>query len=298
MRCPLLMSAAVLICATAAHGEDSAASESTWWHTSGHLSFGITDRLPGADVFLAGDATLRLSRPDTAWGVELGTFGYANALDTPHETYGTITWDLGTSRLAFGVPRPAYDSVAVSGFDALFPSFAVDQARTTRSRATWGATEAGALPYGARLDASAGPLRSAASLHWEDGADAPLIALSAETTAGALAFGAAVEGQPGAAGTLSAKLQTVWSQGPVDAGLGLFAPGAAGASTVLELSLQFAATDRVTVTGLLQAPVSEGAITAGLAATVALPRDLSLTAGGLRTADGSLAYTAALAWHF
>ena len=68
----------------------------------GRLSFGITDRVAGADAYVVGDATAKL-RFDNI-GAELGVFGRADALDTPHETYGAFALYLGRNEIAAHCP--------------------------------------------------------------------------------------------------------------------------------------------------------------------------------------------------
>ena len=127
-RCLNLVAIATLPCAPAL-----AQSLPFGLQPEGHFSLGYTNRTPGAEMFLFGDANLRLGFDSFASGVplglELGLFGLATGLDTPHETYGALTWDPASGgRILIGVPRPAYDSFAVSAIERHFPTLSASTA--------------------------------------------------------------------------------------------------------------------------------------------------------------------------
>ena len=128
-----------------------AQSQAFTFGSEGRLAAGYTDQVPGTDITLFGDATARLSLDNAPLGFELGVFGFANVVDTPHETYGTFTWDFAQGRRLFlGVPRPAYDSFAISAVETMLPALGVSHTAATRSQATYGAMFEGFLPYGLR----------------------------------------------------------------------------------------------------------------------------------------------------
>ncbi len=269
-----------------------------WISGSGRLSFGVTDRVPDADLYLFGDATLRFAPPSARWGIELGLFGYDNAQDTPHETYATVTWDTGTLRVSAGVPRAAYDSFAVSAFDGSFPTFSVDQAPLTRSVATWGPLFAGHVPYGVRLDAQTTDLTFAASIHHAGSVDITTASVGMAYALGAVTLAAGVEGSFGATDTVSGKFQAFWSNGNVEAGLGLYAPGAAGLEETAELFATVSPSDRLSVTGIVQAPLSGGTTTGGVSGRYAINDRFNVSVGALGVTGNDPTYNASIGFNF
>ena len=159
---------------------------------SGWVSLGASDRVTGADAFLVADTQVRLS----FYGVtaEVGVFGRADALDTPHETYGAIGVYLTPDiHLSAGVPRPAYDGFAVSALERRFPSLAIDRAQTTRSAATQGAMFANWLPYGVSLVGTTGDLRFAISAHYAEVPDETVVGAGLAGSLGGWALSGAIE---------------------------------------------------------------------------------------------------------
>ncbi len=218
MRLSACLATLTVLCAAPALAQSSWPSGLT---ADGRLAFGYTDRVPGAEVFLFGDATLRLDGSAFGLGlpigIELGVFGRATALDTPHETYGALTWDLPQGgRVSVGVPRPAYDSFAVSALEAAFPDLAIDRAGSTRSLATFGAMFANFLPYGIRFENFAGDLRYAVSVHDASNMDTTIAGVGLAYPVGDWTLEGAVEVAWGVTTDVGAKVQARGDLGPVD----------------------------------------------------------------------------------
>jgi len=255
----------------------------SWVEADGHFSLGYTDRVPGGDAFLTGDATLRFSPDFTGpFGFELGVYGRTDALDTPHETYGALTWDIGNAgRLSVGVPRPAYDGFAVSALEKSFPSLGIDRTGTTRSATTFGAMFANWLPYGVGFSNETDTFRYAVSVHNASNVDRTATSFGAATEIGDWLLSGAVEVVWGGASTeVSGKLQAQNDFGPVTAGAGFYSPGAVGGSDVVELFASVDPIDRLTLSGVIQVPV-DGATdpTAGIAARYGITDNIALSAG-------------------
>ncbi len=250
--------------------------------TEGRLALGWSDRVPGAEGFLVGDAMLRFQPAFTGpLGVELGIYGRADALDTPHETYGALTWDFGPdTRAAAGAVRPAYDRFAVSALERSFPSLGVDRAGTTRSAATAGAMWAGWVPWGVSLTHQAGDLRYAASIQHASGPDRTVYGLGAETGLGAFQLSGAIEAVSGGGTDLGAKLQLSGPLGPAEVGLGFYSPATPGSPDVVELFGDLNATDRLSLSAVVQVPTEGGADpTAGVAARYGFTDNLGVSLG-------------------
>jgi hypothetical protein len=264
----------------------------------GRFALGYTDRVPGADAFLFGDATVRLESGRA--GLELGVFGLDYALDTPHETYGTLTWDIGANgRIAAGVPRPAYDSFAVSEMELLFPSLGIARTAATRSLATHGAMFTGYLPYGARFQNAVGDLRYAASAHTVSNADVTIASFGASYLMGDYELSGAVEVSWGATTEVSGKVQARGAVGLVNGGIGLYLPGATGASEMLEAFASFDPFSKVTLSGVVQVPLGgSNDPSGGMSARYALRQNVGLSVGVLTDAGANAAVSAHLDWTF
>jgi hypothetical protein len=266
----------------------------------GRLAAGYTDQVPGADVFLFGDATARLSLNSIPLGFELGVYGLANAVDTPHETYGTFTWDFAQGgRLLVGVPRPAYDSFAVSAVDKLFPSLGVSNVGRTRSQATNGAMFEGFLPYGVRFENEAEKLRFAASIDTVPNRDTTIASFGLALPVGDMTLESAVEVSWGTTTEVAGKVQLKGAVGGFNGGLGLYLPGTVGGPELLEAFASYAPTDKITLAGVVQFPLSgPDDPTAGVSAHYAFSPMVGLSAGVLSDASADVAYSALLDWSF
>lgn len=266
---------------------------------SGRLSFGASDRVTGADIFLYGDATLRLSSDALPLGIEVGAYGLADALDTPHETYAAVTWDLaGGGRVSLGVPRPAYDGFAVSALETQFPSLAVARSGGSRSLATTGAMFGNFLPYGARYDQTRGDLRLALSVHEVTNFDRTIAGFGAAYDLGDWTVSGAVEIAWGSSTDVAVKIRAEGGSGPVTGGVGIFAPGTVGGPELIEGFAAFQPMDRVTLSGVVQAPLDGSDPTGGITARYDIRKDLSVTAGVLSDAGSQAAFSAHLDWNF
>ena len=266
----------------------------------GQLAVGFTDQVPDADIFFFGDATARLSLNSIPLGFELGVYGLANVVDTPHETYGTFTWDFaGGGRLFLGVPRPAYDSFAVSAIDTLFPSLGVVHTATTRSQTTYGAMYAGHLPYGARFEKVTDKLRFAASVDTVPNRDLTVASVGFAMPLGNVTVESAIEALWGVTREVSGKVQVTGKVGRVDGGLGLYLPGTGGGPEVLEAFASFEPVEKFTVAGVVQIPLGgTDEITAGVSARYAFSSASSFSAGVLSDAGAAATYSALLDWTF
>ncbi len=268
-------------------------------NVTGRLAAGVTDRVPGADIFLFGDATARLSFGP--FGAEIGAFGLADALDTPHETYGALTFDLARGgRVALGVPRPAYDSFAISALEGPFPSLGVARTGVSRSQVTAGAMFANFLPYGLRFENGAGAAHYDASVHAVPNQDLTVAGFGLGAPVGPWTLEGAVEVVWGGASTdVAAKLQAQGQAGPVSGGVGIYAPAASGAAESVEVFGAFEAGDRVTVSGAVQVPLSRGADpSAGAAVRYRINDRVDLSAGVLSDAGAEAAFNAVIDFRF
>ena len=272
--------------------------------TAGRLSFGYSDRTPGADAFLVGDATVRLDFSGLGsalpLGIEIGLYGRADALDTPHETYGALTWDLpGGGRILAGVPRPAYDSFAVSAIERHFPSLGVDRATLTRSEPTSGAMFANYLPFGLRFQNEAGDLRYATSVHRADNVDRTIASFGFSRDVGDWTLEGAIEASFGAATEVGGKLQAHGTLGAVSGGIGYYAPGAVAGPDLFEAFASFRPIARVTLSGVVQVPVNSASDpTLGMTARYAARDNLGMSLGVVSDAGEDAAVSAFLDWTF
>jgi hypothetical protein len=276
--------------------------------TEGRLSLGYSDRTAGADAFLVGDATLRLDFSGLSsglgsglpLGLEIGLYGRADALDTPHETYGALTWDLpGGGRFLVGVPRPAYDSFAVSALEHHFPSLGVDRATLTRSEATSGAMFANYLPFGLRFQNETAGLRYAMSVHRADNMDRTIASLGMSREFGDWTIEGAIEAGFGASTDVGGKMQLHGTVGAVSGGIGYYAPGARPGPDLLEAFASFDPIDRLTLSGVVQVPLDSTLDpTIGLSAHYAVRDDVSLALGVVSDAGADATVTAFLDWTF
>ena len=266
----------------------------------GRLAAGFTDQVPGAALFFFGDATARVSSDAIPLGFELGVYGLANVVDTPHETYGTFTWDFAQGgRLFLGVPRPAYDSFAVSAVDRLFPTLGVLQTAATRSQATYGAMYAGYLPYGVRFEKDGEKLRFAVSVDTVPNRDLTIASVGFALPLGALTVETAIETSWGASQDVSGKVQLTSAVGRVNGGIGLYLPGRFGGPDRLEAFASFAPLERLTIAGVVQIALDGSEeVTAGVSARYAISAANGFSAGVISTAAGDIAYSALLDWTF
>ncbi|KMW56859.1 hypothetical protein AIOL_001816 [Candidatus Rhodobacter oscarellae] len=281
---------AALALATPVHAQ----SFPDWVSAEGTFALGVTDRVPGADAFLVGDGTVRLSFG--RFGAELGVYGRADALDTPHETYGTLTLDIGANgRLSVGVPRPAYDAFAVSALETHFPSLGIDRTRATRSAATFGAMFADWLPVGARFTNSTGDLSYAVSAHSAENPGATVVGFGLGTRAGDWTLSGAIESVDG---DVSAKAAVSRDFGAFSGGLAYFAPEAAGLSDLVEGFATYSISDQLDVTGVVQAPVDGGSVTGGVSARYSFTEATSVSLGVASDAGSDAVYSAFLGLRF
>lgn len=266
----------------------------------GQLVAGVTDQTPGADIFLFGNATARLSLENTPLGFELGVYGLANAVDTPHETYGTFTWNFAQGgKLYLGVPRPAFDSFAISAVDTLFPSLGVSNTAATRSQATFGAMFAGYLPYGIRFENDTNTLRYAVSLETVPNRDLTIASFGFGVPIGDLMLQSAVEMSWGANKETSGKVQLTGAVGRVDGGLGLYLGGTSGRSDVLEAFASFDTTEKITLAGVVQIPLTgPDDLTAGVSAHYGFSPAIGFSVGVLSDAGAAAAYSVLVNWTF
>ena len=266
----------------------------------GRLTAGFTDQVPGAALFFFGDATGRVSLDAVPLGFELGVYGLANVVDTPHETYGTFTLDFaGGGRLFLGVARPAYDSFAVSAVDTLFPTLGILQTAATRSQATFGAMYEGYLPYGFRFEQTTDKLRFAVSVDTVPNRDLTIASVGFALPLGRLTLETAIEASWGASHDVSAKVQLKGTLGRVDGGLGLYLPGKGGERDLLEVFASFAPMEKITVSGVVQIPLSgSDDVTAGVSARYAITDGTGFSVGVTSDAAGDSAYSALLDWTF
>lgn len=266
----------------------------------GRLVAGYTNQVPGADIFFFGDATARLSLNRTPLGFELGVFGLANVVDTPHETYGTLTWDFARGgRLFVGVPRPAYDSFAVSAAETMLPSLGVSRTGTTRSLATYGAMFAGFLPYGIRYESKTDKLRFAVSVDTVPNSDRTIAGAGLSVPIGNLTFETAIELAWGAGSDIAGKAQLKGTFGGVNGGVGLYWPGTVGGTEVLEAFASFDPAERITLGAVVQIPLrGNDDPTVGVAAQYALSSSAGISVGMLKQPGAETGYSALLDWRF
>lgn len=233
------------------------AAELGFWGLSaeGRLQLGYAGSEDISTGVFSGDATLALP---LAYGVglELGAFGMAFDADTPHETYGTLSWTTGAFTVAAGVPRPAYDSVATSPAERLAPliGLSAPEVAATRSRMTWGAMYGHYLPYGARISGQTGALDWALSSHRAQ--DVSATSAGAAWDNGLFRVSGAIEGVSD--GTLGGKAGVSGDIGAVTAGVAGYAPPTPGYANLAEGFLSWHAGERTTFSALVQVPSGEG----------------------------------------
>lgn len=271
-----------------------------WIAADGRLALGYSDRVPGADAFLVGDATLRFTPAFLGrFGAELGFYGRADALDTPHETYGALTFDFTeTGRLSAGVPRPAYDGFAVSALELSFPSLAVDRTGATRSAATNGAMFAGWLPYGVSFTNQTEALRYAVSIHDASNVGATVASIGAATDLGDWQLSGALEIAWGTSTEVSGKVQARGQLGPVTGGLGYYSPGAVGGSDLVEVFASVSPFDRLTLSAVVQVPTNGTDATGGIAARYGVTDSTAISVGVASDAGSDAVFNAFLDWRF
>ena len=275
-----------------------------WIRVDGRLALGYSDRVPGADGFLVGDALLQFNFGGVGSGLplgfDLGVYGRADALDTPHETYGALTWNFSdTARLSLGVPRPAYDSFAVSAVELHFPSLGVDRAISTRSEATYGAMFNNYLPYGVRFENSTGGFRYATSIHTTDTPDRTIASFGIGTELGNWTVEGAVEAGFGGTTDVSGKLQARTQIGRFSGGAGLYAPATGTGPELIEGFASYSPIDRLTLSGVVQVPLSGGSDpTVGLAGRYSLHENAAISAGVISDAGADASLNAFVDFRF
>ena len=272
-----------------------------WFSADGRVALGYSDRVPGADAFLVGDVTLRFQpQLSGVLGFELGAYGRADALDTPHETFGAVIWDFGRdARLAVGVPRPAYDGFAISALEHSFPSLGIDATGGTRSAATNGAMFANWLPYGISFSGRRDAFQYAASVHEASNVGMTVASFGAATAVGNWQFSGAVEVTWGAGSNVSGKLQARGPIGPVTGGIGYYSPSTVGGSDLVEAFADYLATDNITISAVMQAPTNGAADpTTGIAARYSITPNAALSIGVASDAGSDAVFSAFLEWQF
>lgn len=236
---------------------------------------------------LSGDVRLVLPFGRGPVGFEAGVFGMATDLDTPHETYATLTLDFTAIHLAFGVPRPAFDGVAISPLEDLAPVIGLssDNVATTRSRATWGAMYGGYLPVGARASGGDDRLQWAISAHRIDNHDLTLLSGSVDWNGTDAHLAAAMEW--GTDSKLGGKVAASRDFGRMTAGAAAYFTPLPGARNMAEGFVTWHPMDRLDLTALVDVPSSGDALGV-LGAAFGLGERTQLT-GALSLQDGQTA---------
>lgn len=293
---PILLAAALLCPAVAAQAQSLGLS----FGAEGRLAPGYTDRVPGADLFLFGDATARLSFDNLPLGLELGVFGLADAIDTPHETYGAVTWDFARGgRFFAGVPRSAYDGFAVSALEGPFPSLGTARTDTSRSLATFGAMFGSFLPFGVRFENQTERMRYAASVHSVPNQDVTIAGLGLAWPMGDWVLEGAVEVAMGRSTEVAGKVQAHGGAGRISGGVVLFLPGTVGGAEAVEVFGAFDANARLTLSGVVQVPLDGSADpSAGAALRYSINGGTGLSAGVMSDAGADAAFNALIDFRF
>jgi hypothetical protein len=245
-----------------------------------------------------GDLTIQvpLNRPG-GLSFELGFYGQFNRDRSAHETYGSFVWSSPAGSLSVGVLRPAYDSFAASELDLILPVLARNEARigATRSRLTWGAMYDHYLPYGARWSAVTGPVTWAVSAHTVPNQNLSIGTAGISWSGEPWTIAAAVEA--GSDGTTGGKLQLLGDLGEVTLGVTGFAAASPGFESTAEGFLTWKATDRLSLSALVQVPTAGGQELAVLAASYKTGRRGRATLG-LSEFGGAPAASLGLDWTF
>jgi hypothetical protein len=249
----------------------------------GSLRAGVYAGADRATGFVAADLRLVLPRLAGPLGFEAGAFGLGIAADTPHETYASVIADFGAFRLGAGVPRPGFDSFAISPLERLVPvrGLAGDRIAATRSRVTWGAMYGGDLPVGALISGQAGSVGWALSAHRVKQRDLTVASLGLGWEAKDWRLGAGVEW--GSDGEIGGKAQVERDFAAVTLGVSAYA-ARPGNGHLSEGFLAWRATDRMTVSALVQVQSGAGDALAVVAAHYGFERggtaSLAVTAEG------------------
>lgn len=262
---------------------------------SGAFTLGYGDHAAGTRAYLKGDATLGLSLGPARF--ELGVFGFATRDDTPHETYGTVSFALGErGRLWAGVPRPAYDLVLGSSLEDSFPLLGLDRVPTSRSHATTSTMFGYALPVGVLYRNGA----LAVSAHVAGNEDTRMASASLTHPVGATTLAAAIEIVDGPFGTkVNAKggFETVWQDWSVAAAV--FLPGSTPSPQTVELALRWRSNEDLGLDAVIHAPLEGGLDpVAGFSARYNLGDAARLRAGVATDGSGGMAFNAGLKWSF
>lgn len=210
---------------------------------SGQIGFAMAPDTGHLALTADADAAFALG---AGFALNLGFYGAATDLtgeiDTPHETYGTLFWQGNRLSFAIGVPRPAYDSVALSALERLDPGSAIgaEFVGATRSRATWGAIHNGDLPLGLRVDGIENGYTWAVSAHRMDDLDLVSAGINwSPVDDASLRLGLAVEwasdGNHGAKASLDREF------GRFDLGAAVFFAPVAGLADIAEARVNFEA---------------------------------------------------------
>ncbi|MCR8723587.1 hypothetical protein [Frigidibacter sp. ROC022] len=246
---------------------------------------------------LSGDLSFALPLFGGPLGLEIGLFGLATDLDTPHETYGTLTLELAAVKLAAGVPRPAFDGVAVSVLDRLVPISGLDEARiaTTRSRVTWGAMYGHYLPLGLSASGQSGAIGWAVSAHQVDQQDLQVVGAGLDWQSGDWSLAAALEWASD--GGFGGKVQAVRQIGDIRLGGTVFVAPLPGAEDRGEAFVSWHAGQHLDLTGALQVARDSGDALALMAADYGIGDRGHLTAALISDA-GDPALDLGLGWDF
>jgi hypothetical protein len=223
---------------------------------SGQLAFGIAPDSGQLSIAADADAALAVG---AGFALNLGFYGAATdvtgTVDTPHETYGTLSWQGQRIGFAVGVPRPAYDKAALPAFESFDPIAALDPAYlgAARSRATWGALYNGDLPLGLRVDGTETDYTWAVSAHRMDGLDVASAGVE-WSPAGDPALQIGLGAELSSDGNKGAKASLDRQFGALSLGGAVFLAPVAGATDFAEARLAWAAQPGLDVSLIYIAP--------------------------------------------
>ncbi|AJE46426.1 hypothetical protein [Celeribacter indicus] len=252
-----------------------------WWEAEGWGEIGVRSGTGDEDFYFGGNATWRTTAPGL--GLELGAYGEAGSV---HDTYAALTYEFANGdRLAFGDPRPAYDSFARPVLSDVFLSAALERSEIGMSRATDGAiTENDYQPYGAALRMDG----AAVSLHYVEETEAAILGVGGEWLLGGWGAETALELTDDGDSEVNAKFQLARGIGPGEFSAALFYNDANDASTEMEFAYRHTLGGMVEMTELVSIPVDETEeALAVVGARIATPSVFSLDlAAGIQDGDG------------